>query len=77
MESGSVALLGKDIGELSVNQAKLVALIADGYSNDEIAEIMGIATQTVKYHIAEIMMKLHAKNRSHAVALALREGIIR
>jgi DNA-binding CsgD family transcriptional regulator len=51
-------------------------LIAQGLPNGEIAERLFISTETVKSHVKTLLEKLHARTRAHAVALALRRGLI-
>jgi len=51
--------------------------IAQGNANKEIAYTLGICNQTVKNHVTSIMRKLAANDRTHAVVLALRYGLIK
>jgi DNA-binding CsgD family transcriptional regulator len=53
------------------------ACIASGNRNQDIAEHLFIAEETVKVHIKHIKDKLGASNRTQAVAIAVRRGIIR
>jgi len=64
-------------GTLSPREGEVLALIANGYSNREIAEELGIALNTVKNHLRSILSKLGAKNRAHAAAYAVRHGLVR
>ena len=50
--------------------------IAGGNSNRDIGECFRISEETVKVHVKHIMDKLSAKDRSQAVAIAVRRGII-
>ena len=50
--------------------------MADGAPNKVIARTLAIAERTAKFHVAAILAKLHARNRSEAVAIALREGLV-
>jgi two-component system nitrate/nitrite response regulator NarL len=54
---------------LTARQAEIVRLAAQGASNKEIAQALGIAPHTVKNHLAQIFEKLGASNRAQAVAL--------
>jgi DNA-binding NarL/FixJ family response regulator len=51
--------------------------VAGGNRNRDIADILNISEETVKVHIKHIMDKLGAKDRTQAIAIALRRGIIR
>jgi DNA-binding CsgD family transcriptional regulator len=61
---------------LSVREQEVLRLVADGSSLREIGEQLTIAEATVRTHLANANRKLGARNRAHAVALALRLGLI-
>jgi DNA-binding NarL/FixJ family response regulator len=63
--------------ELTGRETDVLALIAKGYSNKEIAGTLGIGEGTVKSHVVHILDKLEVRDRTGAVALALERGIIR
>jgi len=65
------------ISPLSRRETEILEYIARGNSNKEIAYTLGICNQTVKNHVTSIMRKLAANDRTHAVVLALRYGVIR
>ena len=75
------SILGEDVvplfSPLSHRETEILSYIAQGNSNKEIAHALGIKNQTVKNHITSIMRKLAANDRTHAVVLALRRGLIR
>ena len=50
--------------------------MADGMTSPEIAEVLKVASTTVDWYGASVQEKLEAKNRIHAVALAIRKGLI-
>jgi DNA-binding NarL/FixJ family response regulator len=54
----------------------VLRLIADGNANKEIANKLCIADETVKSHIANILAKLQANDRTHAVTIAIKRGIL-
>jgi len=65
------------LSPLSPRETEILEYIAKGNSNKEIAYTLGICNQTVKNHVTSIMRKLAANDRTHAVVLALRYGLIK
>jgi two-component system NarL family response regulator len=63
-------------GELSPREKQIVHAASLGMTNRMIGELYGLAEDTVKSHMGRIRLKLGAKDRSHAVAIALRQGQI-
>ena len=61
---------------LTDREVEVLGLIADGKSNKLIAYNLSINEETAKTHVKNILAKLHASDRTHAVTLALRRGII-
>jgi DNA-binding NarL/FixJ family response regulator len=61
---------------LSVREIDVLRLIASGNSNKLIADRLSITEATVKSHVANILSKLGANDRTHAVTIGLRRGII-
>jgi NarL family two-component system response regulator LiaR len=62
--------------DLTGCERKLLGLMAQGLSNQDIAERLHIAIPTVKFHVTNILSKLHVTNRTAAVLSALRHGIV-
>ena len=62
--------------ELSLREKRILNLLAEGSSYDDIAETLFISVSTVRYHIGNTYKKLHVVNQTEAVAKALRKGII-
>jgi DNA-binding NarL/FixJ family response regulator len=62
--------------ELTARELTVLQLIALGNSNKEIAAQLRISDETVKSHVTNILEKLGANDRTHAVTTALRRGII-
>jgi DNA-binding NarL/FixJ family response regulator len=62
--------------ELTPREIEVLRLIATGNANKEIAVQLAIADETVKSHITNILAKLAANDRTHAVTIALKRGII-
>ena len=61
---------------LTDREVEVLKLIANGQSNKQIAYKLTINEETAKTHVKNILAKLHANDRTHAVTLALRRGII-
>ncbi len=62
--------------ELTGRERELLALMATGLSNQEIANRLTIAMPTVKFHVTNILAKLHADNRTEAVLVALKHKLV-
>jgi len=61
---------------LTARETQILNYIADGNSNKQIASILQISEQTIKNHVSNILRKLNANDRAHAVFLAIRYGWI-
>jgi two-component system, NarL family, nitrate/nitrite response regulator NarL len=61
---------------LTPREGQVLELMADGLPNKAIAARLGISDQTVKFHVASICGKLQVTNRTEAVRVALRRGLI-
>ena len=64
------------IAPLTRRETQILNYIAEGNTNKQIADILGISEQTIKSHVSAILRKLNANDRAHAVALAIRNGWI-
>lgn len=62
--------------ELTAREVEVLRKVVDGNRNKDIAEILFISEETVKVHVKHIMEKLGAKDRTQAIAIAVRRGII-
>lgn len=56
-------------------EVKILRLMTEGLSNEEISDLTGIAQETVKGHLKTLFRKLDVKNRTEAAVLAVREGL--
>lgn len=72
------AVLAEHMGEedLTARELEVLTLIRDGYRNKQIAIRLDIAETTVNFHIKNVVEKLGAKDRTHAVTIALRRGLL-
>ena len=62
---------------LSAREAEVLTLVADGLSNDQIAQRLFLSEATVKSHLVHVFAKLDADSRTAAVAIAVNRGLIR
>lgn len=68
---------GKTTGsDLTQRERELLALMARGLSNQDISSRLSIAMPTVKFHVTNILAKLHADNRTEAVLVALKSKLV-
>ena len=65
------------IANLSPRQRQILESIARGLSNAQIALLLGISSESVKTHVANLFGKIGAANRSEAVAIALRAHLLK
>lgn len=61
---------------LTPREIEVLGLVARGLGNKEVGDLLGTASGTVKAHVQSILSKLGARDRTHAVTIALRRGII-
>jgi len=64
------------IEPLTDRETQVLELLAEGFSNKAIGAKLGISDQTVKFHVSSIGGKLGAHNRTEAVRLAVRHGLL-
>ncbi len=63
--------------ELTPREREILRLVADGLSYKEVGAALNLSENTIKYHMGEILRRLHLKNREQVVAYALRSGLAR
>ena len=61
---------------LSPRELEVLSLIRDGHRNKQIADLLSISEATVNFHIKNIVDKLQANDRTHAVVIGLRRGLL-
>jgi DNA-binding NarL/FixJ family response regulator len=72
------ARLAEHMGEdnLTERELEVLELIRDGHRNKQIADHLSIAETTVNFHIKNLVDKLRANDRTHAVTIAVRRGLL-
>ena len=65
-----------DPDRLTERQIEVLQRVVQGLSYKEIAASLFITERTVKYHMQEILQKLHLQNRSQVIAYAVRTGLV-
>jgi DNA-binding NarL/FixJ family response regulator len=65
-----------DTVALTPRHVDVLELVAQGYSNEEIAQRLGLRPNTVKFHISEIFRRLGVRNRIEAIAQVDRDGAL-
>ena len=61
---------------LTTREREVLTLLARGYTGEEVARELQVSGETVRAHVRNSVMKLHARTRLHAVVLALQQGEI-
>ena len=67
---------GASLAALTDREREAVTLVAEGRSNDEIAELWVVSPATVRSHVSRAMMKLHARDRAQLVVIAYQSGMV-
>lgn len=62
--------------DLTAREIEVLRLIRDGNRNKQIADRLSIAETTVNFHIKNLVGKLQANDRAHAVIIAIRRGLV-
>jgi NarL family two-component system response regulator LiaR len=66
-----------DLGsDLTDREREVLALIVEGKSNVDIADMLGISLSTARFHVSTILSKLNATNRAEAAALAVKHHLL-
>jgi DNA-binding NarL/FixJ family response regulator len=61
---------------VSAREMEVLRAVGLGHSNKGIARMLGIAEETVKTHMANVLTKLKANGRTHAVLIGMKRGMI-
>jgi DNA-binding CsgD family transcriptional regulator len=62
--------------ELTRRELEILRLVADGHSNGQLAQMLWVTEQTVKFHLSNIYRKLHVANRTEASRWAQLNGLL-
>jgi DNA-binding NarL/FixJ family response regulator len=73
---GERKALPAGVGALTRREREVLVAMSHGLGNREIGGALGISAHTAKFHVAQIIAKLQAQSRGHAVAKALRAGLV-
>ena len=76
-DTGSGSLAASPVEPLTRKELRVLQLLAEGYSNSAMAEKLFVSDSTVRTHLRNINMKLDARSRTQAVAIARRLGLMR
>ena len=78
MDSAAVPTAGAPsavVGDLTEREREILAWVATGRSNQEIAEQLVVSPDTVRTHVSRAMVKLQARDRAQLVVFALQSGL--
>jgi DNA-binding NarL/FixJ family response regulator len=65
-----------ELGSLTEREREVMALVAEGLSNEEIAQLLVVSPATAKTHVSRAMVKLHARDRAQLVVYAYESGLV-
>jgi DNA-binding NarL/FixJ family response regulator len=68
---------GAALQHLTEREREVLALVARGLSNSELAEVMHVSAATAKTHVGRLLSKLHARDRAQLVVVAYETGLVR
>ena len=74
--SPAATIAARDPDRLTEREVEVLGGVVDGLRNKEIAARLGVSENTVKFHLRNILDKLHAQSRAEAVARAIRGGLL-
>ena len=66
-----------EVNALTEREREVLALVAEGLTNQQIAEVLYVAPSTIKSHVQNVMLKLGASDRTQAAVMAVKAKITR
>jgi DNA-binding NarL/FixJ family response regulator len=69
------ALVG-DVDALTAREKEVLALVTEGLTNQQIAEVLGVAASTIKSHVQNVILKLGASDRTQAAVMAVKAKMV-
>jgi DNA-binding NarL/FixJ family response regulator len=72
----SISTVPANMDVLTAREREVVCLVADGLSNDEIAQELVVSAATARTHVSRAMAKLHARDRAQLVVIAYKTGLV-
>lgn len=63
--------------EISKREREVLGLVRQGFTNSDIGRLLGISERTAKFHVAALLLKLHAADRAEAVARGFERGLLK
>jgi DNA-binding NarL/FixJ family response regulator len=72
----SMRMNGRVLSNLSTRELEVLTLVAKGLSNKEIGTALDVAEGTIKVHLKNILAKLNVSDRTQAILVAVKRGII-
>ena len=67
---------GREVDQLTERETQVLQFLVEGRTNRQIGVALGLSENTVKYHLRNILEKLHLHNRAQVVAYAMRHGLV-
>ena len=65
-----------DADALTPREVEVLQLLGSGHRNQDVAQLLGISESTVKVHVSRVMEKLGAADRTEAVVIGIRRGLV-
>jgi len=67
---------GREVDQLTERETQVLRLLVEGRTNKQIGVALSLSENTIKYHLRNILEKLHLHNRAQVVAYAMRHGLV-